>query len=176
MATNVRPATTADATQLHALAAATFPLACPPATPQSSIDDFIARHLSAASFSAYLADDSRRLLIAEVDTVPAGYTMIVVGEPSDPDVSRAITVRPTAELSKFYVLPDHHGRGVAVSLMAATIDLARDRGAAGMWLGVNQQNERAGRFYQKSGFLVVGTKRFQVGDRLEHDFVRQLVL
>jgi GNAT superfamily N-acetyltransferase len=176
MATNIRSATTADASPLHALAAATFPLACPPDTPQSSIDDFVARHLSAASFSAYLADDARRLLIAEVDLVPAGYTMIVFGEPADPDVARAITVRPTAELSKFYVLADHHGRGVAAGLMTATVEAARDRGAAAMWLGVNQQNERASRFYAKIGFVVVGTKRFRVGDRLEHDYVRELIL
>ncbi|MEO6997186.1 MAG: GNAT family N-acetyltransferase, partial [Terracoccus sp.] len=42
-----------------------------------------------------------------------------------------------------------------------------------VWLGVNQQNERAQRFYAKSGFTVVGTKRFLVGDRYEDDFVME---
>jgi ribosomal protein S18 acetylase RimI-like enzyme len=55
--------------------------------------------------------------------------------------------------------------------MAASIGWARSVGAAGVWLGVNQQNERAQRFYAKSGFERVGTKRFLVGGQYEDDFV-----
>ncbi len=105
-----------------------------------------------------------------------GYAMVVNGEPSDPDVQSALTVRPTAELSKIYVLPDHHGAGTSRLLMAAAIDSAQERGAAAVWLGVNQENERAQKFYAKSGFTRVGTKRFLVGDRYEHDFVFERVL
>ena len=97
--------------------------------------------------------------------------MVVHGEPADPDVRAALTLRPTAELSKIYVLPDHHGAGTSRLLMAAAIDAAKARGAAGVWLGVNQENERAQRFYTKSGFERVGTKRFLVGDRYEDDYV-----
>lgn len=173
MVTTVRHATAVDAAVLHELAAATFPLACPPSTPQGDIDDFIALHLSEASFSAYLTDTARIVLVAEVDGHAAGYTMLVLGEPTDPDVARAITVRPTAELSKCYVAPGQHGTGVASTLMTATLTAARDQGAAGVWLGVNQENERAARFYEKSGFQVVGTKHFRLGDRIEDDFVRE---
>ncbi len=100
-----------------------------------------------------------------------GYAMVVHGEPPDPDVQGALTLRPTAELSKIYVLPQHHGAGTSRLLMEASIEAARERGAAGVWLGVNQENERAQKFYGKSGFARVGTKRFLVGDRYEHDFV-----
>jgi tRNA (guanine37-N1)-methyltransferase len=55
--------------------------------------------------------------------------------------------------------------------MAASIDAARERGAVGMWLGVNQQNTRARAFYERSGFAVVGTKHFTVGARVEDDYV-----
>ena len=82
--------------------------------------------------------------------MPAGYTMLISGEPTDPDVVAAITVRPTTELSKCYVMPGHHGAGVASALMTRTLDAARERGAAGVWLGVNEENERAQGFYAKS--------------------------
>ena len=55
--------------------------------------------------------------------------------------------------------------------MTASIQTARGRGAAGLWLGVNQENAKANRFYEKHGFARVGTKRFLVGDRYEDDFV-----
>jgi RimJ/RimL family protein N-acetyltransferase len=54
------------------------------------------------------------------------------------------------------------------------VDAARAAGRAGIWLGVNQLNARANRFYERSGFALVGTKRFLVGGSWEDDFVREL--
>lgn len=167
----VRPAGAGDAGTLAEVAAATFALACPPHVTQEAIDTFIADVLSAACFERYLADPDRSLFLSVVDDVATGYAMVVHGEPADPDVRAALTLRPTAELSKIYVLPDHHGAGTSRHLMQASIDEARARGAVGVWLGVNQLNERAQKFYGKSGFARVGTKRFLVGDRYEDDFV-----
>lgn len=176
MTGTVRAASAADAALLHELAAATFALACPPGTMPANIEDFIGRNLSEARFTEYLAQDTRELLIAESEGVPVGYTMLVFEEPVDADVAAALTVRPSAELSKCYLLPNQHGRGLAAMLMAASVGVARARGVAGVWLGVNQHNARANRFYQKSGFRIAGAKKFLVGGKWEDDFVRELVL
>jgi ribosomal protein S18 acetylase RimI-like enzyme len=114
-------------------------------------------------------------LLAEVDGEPSGYSMLVHAEPTDSDVAAALTTRPTSELNKLYVLPSQHGGGVARELMHESVEAARARGAAAVWLGVNQHNARANRFYEKSGFAVVGTKKFLVGSKWEDDFVRELV-
>jgi ribosomal protein S18 acetylase RimI-like enzyme len=172
----IRTATPADAAALHSVAAATFPLACPPDAKPEAIQHFIDEHLAVLNFERYLADPVRQLLIAEVDGVGLGYTMLVFAEPTDPDVVAAITKRPTVELSKCYILADSHGSGLATELMTATLAAASDRGAAGVWLGVNQQNERANRFYAKHGFERVGTKKFLVGERWEDDYVLERVL
>lgn len=172
----VRAAGPDDAALLHRLAAATFALACPPHTAPHAIEDFVATVLSTESFVKYLADSQRALFVAEDQGVAAGYTMVVFGEPTDADAAAAVTIRPTAELSKIYVLEGHHGLGAASALMDRSLQAARERGAAGMWLGVNQENVRANRFYEKNGFATVGTKRFLVGDRFEEDFVRERAL
>lgn len=172
----IRPATPDDAALLHHVAAETFPLACPPHTTADAIADFIARNLSERAFTGYLADRDRALFIAEVGDEAAGYTMVVFGEPDDPDVAATVTVRPTAELSKCYVRPGFHGEGVAPALVIASVAAARARGAVSLWLGVNQENERANRFYEKHGFALVGTKRFLVGTRFEDDFVRERMI
>ena len=116
------------------------------------------------------------LFVAEVGGETAGYTMLVTGEPADADVAAALTTRPTAELSKCYVAPGHHGAGIAPALMDATLAAAAERGAVAVWLGVNQENAKAQRFYEKSGFTRVGVKRFLVGDRYEDDFVYERIL
>jgi tRNA (guanine37-N1)-methyltransferase len=166
----VRPAVRADLERLAALAALTFPLACPPGSTAQDQRAFIDTVLSADRFADYLADPSRDVLVAE-DGDLLGYTMLVAGEPSDEDVRAALHLRPTVELSKCYVHPDRHGAGIAQALMAASFEAARERGAQGMWLGVNQQNARAQAFYVRSGFAIVGTKHFTVGTRIEDDYV-----
>jgi ribosomal protein S18 acetylase RimI-like enzyme len=176
MSVTVRRASQHDAALLHNLAAETFALACPPGTSQASIDDFVNSILSETSFAGYLADGDRDLLIVENHGVPAGYTMLVHTEPTDPDVSAALTAHPTSELSKLYVLATSHGAGVGSALMEATVYAARQRGAAAVWLGVNELNQRANRFYEKQGFVIVGNKTFLLGGQYEHDYVRELVL
>lgn len=168
----IRSAVASDAALLHEIAAITFPLACPPDALPESIQAFIDENLSESAFSRYLADPQRELFIAEERGVAIGYTMLVHGDPGDADVAAVVTVRPTVELSKVYVHPDHHGGGVASALVEHSVSAARSRGAASVWLGVNQLNARANRFYEKSGFEQVGTKKFLVGERYEDDFVR----
>ena len=102
-----------------------------------------------------------------------GYSMLVDRPAADPDVAAALTILPSAELSKCYVHPDHHGLGAAAELMHASLVEAAASGARGMWLGVNSQNAKAIRFYEKSGFRKVGTKSFNLGTTVEHDFVME---
>ena len=176
MSVIVRAAAPVDAELLHDLARQTFPLACPPTTTPEAIADFLALHLSVHAFQLYLADRTRNIFIAEVNGDAAGYVLFCSGEPSDPDVARVLTARPTLELSKCYVLSAFHGAGVARALIDDGVARARDRGFSAMWLGVNQENVRANRFYEKMGFQLVGTKKFLVGERWEDDYVRELLL
>ncbi|SIO11049.1 Ribosomal protein S18 acetylase RimI [Agromyces cerinus subsp. cerinus] len=173
-----------DAAALASLAAATFPLACPPHTTPEAIADFIARNFGVDHFEGYLADPERILLVAELPgEAPAagavadprllGYTMLVGGEPSDADAARAVAARPAIEVSKVYVLAESHGTGAGAALMRASLDAARAAGAATAWLGVNEENARAIAFYERHGFAKVGDKHFVVGGRVEDDWVME---
>ncbi|MGK5681205.1 GNAT family N-acetyltransferase [Actinoplanes sp. URMC 104] len=175
MSITTRRAGEADTELLHDLAARTFGLACPPGTLQADIDAFIATHLSVASFRGYLADPGRILLLAVHDDEPVGYSMLVDGPIKDPDVA-AVIDDVSIELSKFYLAPDRHGSGAAAALMTATLAAAAGTGASSCWLGVNQQNVRAAKFYAKHGFEVVGTKRFLVGAQWHDDHIRRRAL
>ena len=171
MAVHVTTATEPDLDELADVAALTFPLACPPSVTPDNVAAFIATNLSRARFADYLTDPHRVVLSARDDDRMLGYAMLIRGVVDDPDVQRAVPIRPAVELSKMYVLPDAHGAGVSAALMSASVERATDDGAACIWLGVNQENQRAQRFYAKHGFRASGTKTFRLGAGLEHDYV-----
>lgn len=169
----IRKATADDAGRLAALAAVTFPLACPPGSPPADIAAHLEKTLSEPNFRAYLADPDVTVLVIDAGGELRGYSLLVARATRDPDVAAVLTELPCTELSKCYVHPDHHGLGAAAELMHASIAAAAGAGARGLWLGVNNQNARAIRFYEKSGFRQVGTKSFTLGNTVEHDFVME---
>jgi ribosomal protein S18 acetylase RimI-like enzyme len=174
MQVQVDPATAADLVELADVAAATFPLACSSSAAAEDIDAFIVATLSASRFGEYLADPDRVVLTATDADRIIGYTMLIRRADVsgvDADVPPSVTPRPAVELSKMYVLPDWHGRGAAGLLMQAGIAWAEAGGAGTVWLGVNQGNQRAQRFYRKHGFDTVGARTFRLGANLEDDFV-----
>ncbi len=150
----------ADADAIAALAAQTFPLACPPSVAAEHVAAFIAAHLSAARFGEYLSDPQRSILAARREGRIVGYAMLIRDQPAQ-----------QVELSKLYTLAEYHGTGVAAALMEAAVARAAEWGAQRVWLGVNQENQRAQRFYAKAGFTVTGTRSFRLGPHLENDYV-----
>lgn len=176
MTITVGPASLWDAEQLADVAAATFPLACPPGATDEAIEAFIEEVLSHERFGEYLDDPTRTILGARDGDFLVGYAMLVDGEPQDADTARSLTQHPTMEVSKLYVLADRHGSEAATELMKHALALAVDRGCAGVWLGVNQANARAQRFYAKHGFRQVGTRTFTVGSQVHDDYVMEKTL
>lgn len=172
MEIDVRPAREQEVDALHELAAATFPLACPPHLPATAIRDFVAEHLSVAAFTAHLANPDHSVLVAERGARLLGYALTKLGPPGNPEVLAAVPDGPWCELSKLYVHPDGHEAGAARALLDAVEGEARRASAATLWLGVNQLNDRANTFYAKHGLEVVGTRHFAVGGQVEADFVR----
>lgn len=171
MTSAIRRATADDAGPLAALAAVTFPLACPPSSSSEDIAAHLANTLSERHFQDYLADPDVTVLVIDADGALRGYSLLVNRPAQDPEVASALTLVPSVELSKCYVHPDHHGLGAAAELMHASLQAAAAAGGSGVWLGVNSQNARAIRFYGKSGFRKVGSKSFRLGATVEHDFV-----
>ena len=172
----IRPAVAADAVALAALAAETFPLACPPGTEDSEIERFVSQHLSAERFREYLRDPEAFVVVCESDPGLVGYTLLFDGFDHAPEPSYGVRGDKPAFMSKLYVVPERHGTEVAAALMAAGISWARGRGASSLWLAVNQQNRRAARFYTKHGFEPVGVKTMLVGQTVHDDFVYELDL
>lgn len=125
------------------------------------------RQHARAVYEAYLANPAASVWLAEYAATgaPVGYA---VNCPPDLPVA---PLPGDMELKRIYVLHRFHGSGTGQRLMQAAIEDARARRAPRLLLGTYEKNHRAGAFYRKHGFERIGTRLFQVGDRLYDDIV-----
>jgi GNAT superfamily N-acetyltransferase len=78
----------------------------------------------------------------------------VVGPPGSP---AGFCVLKGDELYQLFVSPEARGAGVAVALIADAEARLAERGVETAWLACAIGNDRAARFYEKSGWRLAGT-------------------
>ena len=189
----LRAAGVEDAQSLAALAARTFPDACPPFLDEDQVAEHIATHLTAERFSSWAADPRVLLTLASLGRavppgadVPApeevvGYSALILERRDGGRLPEGLDARPScvqvgdtdlvAELSKVYVDARLRGSGLAAALLERALHQARQAGATLLWLGTHTGNRRAQKTYRRAGFTVVGTRSYDVGGRACRDVV-----
>lgn len=80
------------------------------------------------------------------------------------------------ELERIYVLSDYQGKGIGRQLLDKAIQLAKEKKASYIWLGVWEENKSAIQFYKKNGFIVFDEHYFMVGDDKQTDIMMKLKL
>lgn len=167
----IRPAIVADAPALSRLGAATFRETFEGENTPEDMERYIAEAFTSVQQSREIADPSSAVLVAEHQddggrAELVGYAHLISG-----DVPDAVEGFAPMELKRIYVSKTWQGRRVAQSLMDASINAARDRGAQTLWLGVWERNPRAVAFYAKYGFSRVGEHRFVLGNDEQTDWL-----
>lgn len=116
--------------------------------------------------SRELADSNITTLMVEIDGRAVAYAQVRADHVPD-----CVRDAGAVELWRFYVDRDWHGRGIAQQLMARVREVARERGARTLWLGVWEKNDRARAFYTKCGFADAGEHIFLFGTDPQTDKV-----
>jgi len=80
------------------------------------------------------------------------------------------------EIERIYVLKDFHGKNVGQLLFEKAIQIARQKKAEYVWLGVWEDNPRAINFYKKNGFLEFDRHIFKLGNDDQTDIMMKLKL
>ncbi|WP_172121004.1 tRNA (guanosine(37)-N1)-methyltransferase TrmD [Actinomyces faecalis] len=192
----LRPALAQDVPALAALAARTFPDACPAFLSADQVAEHVATALSPQRLSTWVADPRVVVNVAYLeDDLPhgsvrgeelVGYS-VVIAESADDDgaLPPGLDARPScvalpeeggsqdlvAELSKVYVDNRLRGSGLASLLLEEAACDARTMGVELLWLGTHEGNRRAQRSYKRAGFAKVGTRSYDVGGHRCRDVV-----
>jgi ribosomal protein S18 acetylase RimI-like enzyme len=123
-----------------------------------------------ADWEAQLRDPAFSCRIAEREGEAAGY--IKLGPLKLP----IETEGPALLLDQLYVLKEHHGAGIAQTLMDWGVEEAQRRGASQIFLTVFVDNHRARRFYDRYDFEAVGRYDFMVGNHADEDIIMRRLL
>jgi ribosomal protein S18 acetylase RimI-like enzyme len=167
----IRPATVADAARLSEFACRTFHETFAARNRPEDMAAYLSGAFSVAKQLAEIEDLDTITLLVEDNAVLVGYAQLRRGE-----APACVPDSNTIELVRFYVDRARHGRGIAQTLMQAVMTAAI-RKAESIWLGVWEHNQRAIRFYEKCGFVDVGSHVFYLGADPQTDRImrRQLV-
>lgn len=166
----IRRGTVGDAETLAPLAVKIFndAFAANPLNKQEDMHAYIAEAFSLEQTRRELSDANTIFFIAEADAQMIGYAKLQEHSTED-----CVSDTRPIELSRLYVLKDFHGQGIAGKLMDECFDIAERKNYQTMWLGVWEHNLRAQKFYEKLGFVKVGSHVFQLGNDAQIDWVME---
>ncbi|SMG52036.1 GNAT family N-acetyltransferase, partial [Sphingobacterium psychroaquaticum] len=78
------------------------------------------------------------------------------------------------EIERIYVLKEYHGKNVGQVLYQKAMEIAKEKKADYVWLGVWEENPRAISFYKKNGFVEFDKHIFKLGDDEQTDIIMKL--
>jgi GNAT superfamily N-acetyltransferase len=162
----IRTATRADAAVLADLAKRTFYDTFAASNDAGDMALYLAGAYGIEQQTRELQDSGITTLLVEQDGIAIAYAQL-----RNDHVPECVTDAGAIELWRFYVDRGWHGRGIAAALMARVKEVARQRGAATLWLGVWERNDRARAFYAKCGFTRAGEHIFLFGTDPQTDLV-----
>ena len=167
---HLRPARAEDAAALALVGAATFLESYALVLPGRDLVAHCAKAHAPKVYADWIADPAYAVWTLEVgEGMVVGYA--VLGPSVLPNA------RPDdLELRRIYVLAPFKGEGAGRRLMQAAIEEARMRGAKRLTLGMYGGNHAALAFYTRMGFGQIGTRTFQVGEKVCDDLVLGLDL
>lgn len=171
MTVHIRRAVVADAAALSVFAERVFTRTFAPLNTAEDLALYLPTAFGEHIQCRELEDPARVCLLAHVDGDLAAFALLKIGS-----TDAAVVGESPIEIERFYVDHAFHGQGLAAQLMAACVNAARELGGQTLWLGAWEKNPRAIRFYEKQGFVDVGSHPFAVGTDVQTDRVMSRAL
>ncbi len=160
-----------DVGQLQEVSRQTFVETFAEANSEADMKKFLEKVYSIEKLTAELLDENVFIYFATLDDQVIGYVKLNTG-PSQTEIKEDQGL----EIERIYVLRQFHGKAVGQLLYKHALNIARERNAEYIWLGVWEKNLRAIQFYKKNGFIAFDKHLFKLGDDEQIDIMMKLEL
>ena len=120
--------------------------------PEEDILTHFEKHYSEDRLIEILNDPFSKGIIAEVNSVPAGWLKLFED-----------LINKKFFVSSLYVLPEYQGFGLGKKLLNEAYRIAKEKHFPKVWLGVMKQNVKSLDWYKNLGFVFDEEEPFQMG-------------
>ena len=160
-----------DIEQLQKIGRQTFQETFSESNSEDNMKSYLDERFSKVKLTVELTDVNSEFYIATLDNEAIGYLKVNFGESqTELKDSKAL------EIERIYVSKEFLGKSVGQFLYDKAIQIAKQKGAEYVWLGVWEENPRAISFYKKNGFIEFDKHIFRLGDDEQTDIMMKLKL
>ena len=155
---NVRQVSLNDIGQLQEIGRQTFYETFAGSNSEDDMQNYLDESFSEPKLRAELTDPNSEFYFAILDDKVIGYLKLNFGQSQT-----ELKDDKALEIERIYVLKEFHGKKVGQILYDKSIEIAKQKNADYVWLGVWEQNPRAINFYKKNGFVEFDKHIFKLG-------------
>ncbi|MBK8546933.1 MAG: GNAT family N-acetyltransferase [Saprospiraceae bacterium] len=138
---------------------------------EENMRNYLEEGFSKEKLTAELNDNNVEFYFATFNNNVIGYLKLNFGQSqTELQDDRAL------EIERIYVLKEFHGKSVGQLLYDKAKQIARQKRADYVWLGVWEENPRAINFYRKNGFVEFDKHVFKLGNDEQTDIMMKLKL
>lgn len=138
---------------------------------EENMKSYLDNGFSTDKLKSELNDKNAEFYFAKNDEKIIGYLKINFGQ-----AQTELKDDKALEIERIYVLKEYHGKKVGQILYDKAIEIAKQKNAEYVWLGVWEENPRAINFYKKNGFVEFDKHIFKLGDDEQTDIMMKLKL
>lgn len=133
------------------------------------MEKYLSTNFSNEKLTVELSEANSLFYFAVTDAKVIGYLKLNFGQ-----AQTEMLAENALEIERIYVLKDFLGKQIGQILYEKALQIAREKQVSFVWLGVWEKNTRAIAFYQKNGFVKIGTHIFKLGNDEQTDFIMKL--
>lgn len=160
-----------DIGELQKIGRQTFHETFSAANIEENMKKYLEEGFSVEKLNAELNDKNADFYFATVHDNVIGYLKLNFGQSQT-----ELKDDKALEIERIYVLKEYQGKKVGQLLYETAIQIARQKRADFVWLGVWEENPRAINFYKKNGFIEFDKHIFKLGDDEQTDIMMKLQL
>lgn len=167
----IKKATLVNINQLQIIGRVTFYETFSALNSEENMTKYLDESFSIEKLTSELTDNNTEFYLASINNHVIGYLKLNTGQSQT-----ELKDNNTVEIERIYILKDYHGKNVGQILFNNAINIAKQKNACYVWLGVWEENLRAINFYKKNGFIEFDKHVFKLGDDLQTDLMMKLTL
>jgi len=167
----IRKVSLNDIDQLQKIGQETFYDTFSESNSEENMKSYLEEKFSYEKLTAEITDENSEFYFATLKDEVIGYLKVNFGESQT-----ELKDNKALEIERIYVSKEFHGKKVGQLLYDKAIEIAKEKNAEYVWLGVWEENLRALNFYQKNGFVEFDKHIFVLGDDEQTDLMMKLKL